>query len=71
MTHGNADRGRRVVRALAAAVMLAASPLQRAAAPAEPPAEPTLDDLHSVDDLRSAFNRDAGKVRLILLLSPT
>ncbi|HZT78029.1 MAG TPA: hypothetical protein VFA27_15350 [Vicinamibacterales bacterium] len=30
-----------------------------------------LHDLHGLDDLKAAFNRDAGKVRLILLVSPT
>jgi hypothetical protein len=30
-----------------------------------------LTDLTSVDQLRSAFNRDGGHSRLILLLSPT
>jgi hypothetical protein len=34
-------------------------------------AAPTLADLGSVDQLRAAFNRDLGKIRLILLLSPT
>ena len=32
---------------------------------------PTLQDLQTVDEIRAMFNRDAGKVRLILLLSPT
>ena len=31
----------------------------------------SLTDLHSVDQLRADFNRDAGHPRLILLLSPT
>jgi hypothetical protein len=31
----------------------------------------SLTDLTSVDQLRSAFNRDEGHPRLILLLSPT
>jgi hypothetical protein len=31
----------------------------------------TLHDLSSVDVLRAQFNQDAGKTRLILLLSPT
>ena len=34
-----------------------------------PPA--TLQDLRTVEELKTAFNRDSGKVRLVLLLSPT
>lgn len=30
-----------------------------------------LRDLQSLDELRGAFNRDTGRIRLILLLSPT
>lgn len=33
--------------------------------------EASLTDISSVDQLQSAFNRDAGHPRLILLLSPT
>jgi hypothetical protein len=32
---------------------------------------PALQDLSSLDQLRSAFERDAGKPRVVLLLSPT
>jgi len=28
-------------------------------------------DLRSLDDLKDAFNRDQGQVRLVLILSPT
>ena len=34
-------------------------------------AAPRLDDLRGVDELKTLFNRDVGKVRLVLLLSPT
>ena len=34
-------------------------------------AAPTLSDLKSVDELKTLFNRDRGKPRLVLLLSPT
>jgi len=31
----------------------------------------TLSDLNGVEDLKARFNRDAGKPRIVLLLSPT
>ncbi len=34
-------------------------------------AAPGLSDLKGVDELRTLFNSDVGKVRLVLLLSPT
>jgi len=30
-----------------------------------------LEDLRGVDELKALFNKDTGKVRLVLLLSPT
>ena len=33
--------------------------------------KPKLQDISSIDQLRSAFEQDAGKPRLVLLLSPT
>ena len=53
----------RALAVLAAAVALAAG--------CRGPAQPTLSDLHGVADLQARFNRDAGKTRLVLLLSPT
>jgi hypothetical protein len=38
---------------------------------AQPPAGVTLMDLHDISDLQTTFNQDAGKPRLILLVSPT
>ena len=35
------------------------------------PAGMTLTDLHDLGELRNAFTRDAGKPRLIMLVSPT
>ena len=32
---------------------------------------PTLTDLRNVDELKTLFNQDTGKVRLVLLVSPT
>jgi hypothetical protein len=34
-------------------------------------ATPTLSDLNGVEALKTQFNRDAGKPRIVLLLSPT
>lgn len=34
-------------------------------------AAPALSDLKSVDELKTLFNQDRGKPRLVLLLSPT
>ncbi len=31
----------------------------------------TLGDIRAVDDLKDRFNRDAGQVRLVMLVSPT
>ena len=43
--------------------------LGRTGAPA--PGTRPLEDVTSVDDLRSRFRADAGKPRLVLLVSPT
>ncbi len=49
---------------------LAALALAACGAP-NPPAAAILTDLHDVEDLRAAFNQDAGTPRLVLLFSPT
>ncbi len=36
-----------------------------------PPTGMTLTDLHDIGELQTAFNQDAGKPRLIMLVSPT
>ena len=36
-----------------------------------PPAGMVLTDLHTIADLQNTFNQDAGKPRLIMLVSPT
>ena len=39
--------------------------------PAAVVAAPALTDLRGVDELKGLFNKDGGKVRLVLLVSPT
>jgi hypothetical protein len=40
-------------------------------APTQTTAATEIQDLRGVDELKTLFNADAGKVKLILLLSPT
>jgi hypothetical protein len=57
---------------LAASAILAAAVIQPASSFAANPApDPELEELRAIEDLRARFERDAGKVRLVLLLSPT
>jgi hypothetical protein len=60
-------------RAIVAGLVLAAACCAaQAPAPAgRQEARPALEDLKSLDELRQVFNHDAGKIRLVLLLSPT
>jgi hypothetical protein len=39
--------------------------------PSRVPGQVPLEDVDSIDELRAQFNEDAGRIRLILLLSPT
>ena len=55
--------------ALAAAIALAWGNLPSAHSADD--TEATMQDLNSVDQLKTRFNADAGKRRLLLLLSPT
>ena len=63
-------RPRRRFRLLTVSAVLAASALLPAEERAESPT-PTLTDVSGIEDLRARFNRDAGHLRLVLLLSPT
>lgn len=61
-----------LLQALAAVIALAMAPTQVLdGQTTRPTAVPVLQDLHRVEELREMFNRDAGKVRIVLLLSPT
>jgi hypothetical protein len=53
-----------------AAVMLAVIALRADLQPQPAPAA-AIQDLQGVAELKAMFNRDAGRVRVILLLSPT
>jgi hypothetical protein len=55
--------------ALTAWLVVAALPL--AAQTPVVPSAPALRDINRITDLQSTFERDAGKVRIVLLLSPT
>jgi hypothetical protein len=35
------------------------------------PGQAPLTDIHNIETLRTQFNRDAGKTRLVILVSPT
>lgn len=39
--------------------------------PRQAPGQAPLTDISNIETLRAQFNRDAGKTRLILLVSPT
>jgi hypothetical protein len=65
-----------VRRCVAAAMITAAwlafpTPQALGQSPATAAASATLHDLREVATLRSDFNRDRSKVRIVLLLSPT
>jgi hypothetical protein len=58
-------------RWLIVGVVLAAAILAAFVGSYRPAPGTNLTDLHNVDELRSQFNKDMGKVRIVLLLSPT
>ncbi len=49
----------------------AVSGAQKSKRPAVARHQAAIPELHSIDQLKEAFERDAGKVRLVALLSPT
>jgi len=56
----------------AALVLAALAPsLQPAPRPATSAIAPVLRDLGGVDELRALFDADRGRIRVVLLLSPT
>jgi hypothetical protein len=65
-------KGIRVVTAVIALVVLTVTSGPRGW-PSDPvvSAAPNLSDLRGVDELKATFNHDAGKIRLVLLVSPT
>lgn len=56
---------------LTAAVVCFAPAAPAAQSPPGTPAGALLKSLDNVDDLRASFNKDRGRLRLVLLLSPT
>ena len=52
-------------------IILAVSVIYVLSIPHPMPVTAPLTDLQSIDALRAQFNQDAGKTRLILLVSPT
>jgi hypothetical protein len=50
---------------------LAVAALPFAAQAPVAPSAPVLRDINRISDLQTTFERDAGKLRIVLLLSPT
>jgi hypothetical protein len=62
---------KRNVLALAVLIISAGLVIHFKAAGQPAPDRKALTDIQGIETLRGQFNRDAGKTRLILLLSPT
>lgn len=60
-----------VMAGLAAGIMMSTPVGVHGQAAAAKGAAPTLVDIDAIGDLKTMFNKDAGKHRLVLLLSPT
>jgi hypothetical protein len=65
----NLSRSVTVAGAILLASILVAIYLDTRLQPA--PAQTSLAEIKNIETLRAQFNRDAGKTRLILLISPT
>lgn len=65
---------RPILIAFASAVMFVAASCSASTASPDPPVgsgEAQVTEIRSIDDLRAAFNEDAGSTRLVLSMSPT
>ncbi len=60
-----------IVRFVVCALAVLAATTSVARSPAILTAATALTDLRGVDELEGMFNKDVGKVRLVLLVSPT
>ena len=61
----------RLIGVSVAALVLVSTRGEPTVAPPLIVAAPNLTDLRGVDELKGLFNSDTGKVRLVLLISPT
>jgi hypothetical protein len=59
------------VAAVVTAVVVLSTPPAPAASAPQVHSRPTLRTLGGIEDVRAAFNKDRGKLRILLLLSPT
>lgn len=65
------NQGRRLAVLSALVVLMASGLLVTRGWYSTATAAPTLTDLRGTDELKMLFNQDIGKVRLVMLVSPT